>query len=141
MSTETTPLTEAQIAELERLEREAASAPWLLAARLTPAEFALVIAARNALPSLLAEVRASRSAPAPSSGEAVGALRADPDPYLLAALGAAADGLRSAATYLRHVNAFAFAEQVEIDENRARAALSPATTATPTTEPEGTNQP
>jgi hypothetical protein len=76
------------------------------------------------------EEAASRSAPAPAPGEAVGALATDPDPYLLAALGAAADGLHSAATYLRHVSAFAFAEQVEIDEHRARAALSRATTAT-----------
>lgn len=41
---------------------------------------------------------------------------------LRVALTAAADGLKSAAFYLRHVNAFAFAEQVEIDERRARRA-------------------
>jgi hypothetical protein len=59
----TTPLTSEEIAELRRLEREAASAPWSLAARLTPAEFALVIAARNALPRLL-DLAESRSSPA-----------------------------------------------------------------------------
>ncbi len=46
---------------------------------------------------------------------------------VLVALETAADALRSAATYLRHVNAFAFAEQVEIDEKHARAAIAKAT--------------
>jgi hypothetical protein len=41
---------------------------------------------------------------------------------LRVALDTAADGLRSAAKYLRYVNAFAFAEQVEIDERHARDA-------------------
>jgi hypothetical protein len=42
---------------------------------------------------------------------------------LRVALETAADALRSAAKYLRYVSAFAFAEQVEIDEAQARRAL------------------
>lgn len=56
------------------------------------------------------------------SRETIARLEAE-EARLRVALETAAQGLKSAAVYLRYVSAFAFAEQVEIDEAQARRAL------------------
>ncbi len=57
----TPPITEEQLAELERLEREAFCAPWTYQDLFAARNGALIVAARNALPHLIAEVRRLRA--------------------------------------------------------------------------------
>lgn len=84
------PLTETQIAELERLEKEATPGEWDVVCApfagtwhvgqirdhqanplRSKADAVLAVKARNALPSLLASVLVSRSAPAPAAREPI----------------------------------------------------------------------
>jgi hypothetical protein len=86
---------------------------------------------KHTLRDLVAEVKAYRARAAREPGltplddaETTEAMLESEVARLRVAVEAAADGLRSAAVYLRHANAFAFAEQVEIDEKRARTAVA-----------------